>query len=116
MGAGYVPLLNRAYDFWDELGEIRGETLLHRTGGICVGPAGGALVPAALASAREAGLEIEYLESDEIRSRFPEFTPGRRRRVGPVLGLRASRAGRHRAPRLARKHGADLRFDEKVPD
>lgn len=118
MGAGYVPLLDRAYDLWDELGEIHGETLLHRTGGICVGPADGALVPAALASAREAGLEIECLESDEIRSRFPEFTPG----PGDVAVWDPS-SGYVRPEQvvtahldLARKHGADLRFDEKVLD
>jgi sarcosine oxidase len=116
MGAGYVPLLDRAYELWDRLGELRGETFLHRTGGVCVGPSDGALVPAALASARETGLEFEYLDGDEIRSRFPQFRPGpddvavwdpSSGYVRPEQVVEAHLA-------LAREHGADLRFDQQV--
>ena len=116
MGAGYVPLLNRAYELWDELGEIRGETFLHRTGGVCVGPADGGLVPAALNSARETGLEFEYLDADEIRARFPQFRPGPNDVAvwDPSSGYVRPEQVVEAHLDLARQHGADLRFDEQV--
>lgn len=75
MGPGYVPFLRRAYELWDHLAELRGEPFFHRTGGICLGPADGKLVPAALASAKTCGLVHEYLDAAEVRRRFPTFTP-----------------------------------------
>ena len=75
MGPGYVPFLQRAYELWDHLAELRGEPFFHRTGGICLGPADGELVPAALASAKTCGLPHEYLDAAEVRRRFPTFTP-----------------------------------------
>jgi sarcosine oxidase len=46
----YVPLLHRAYELWDELEALSGRRLLHRVGGVFMGPhdqtlVGGALPP-----------------------------------------------------------------------
>src|SRR3954470_9917317 len=52
----YVPLLRRAYQLWDELeresGGARAGKLLHRTGGLYIGPGDGSLVVGSLESAR----------------------------------------------------------------
>jgi sarcosine oxidase len=116
MGPGYVPFLRRAYELWDELAHIRGETFFHQTGGICVGPADGRLVPAARASAHACGLSHEYLSAEQIRERVPNFTPADHEaavwdpssgyvRPEPVVSAQLD---------LAQQAGADLRFGELV--
>jgi sarcosine oxidase len=67
----YVPLVLRARELWTELEELTGTMLYRRTGGLMVGPPDGALVAGALASARAHALEHEYLDSDDVRRRFP---------------------------------------------
>jgi sarcosine oxidase len=116
MGPGYVPFLQRAYALWDQLAELRGELFFHRTGGICLGPADGKLVPAALASARTCGLAHEYLDAAEVRRRFPTFTPAE----GDVAVFDAS-SGYVRPEQVVQAHldlsgkaGAILRFGEAV--
>src|SRR5881394_3027079 len=49
----YVPLLRRAYELWSELERAFGGTLLHRTGGLYLGPPSGGLINGSLRSARE---------------------------------------------------------------
>ena len=116
MGPGYVPFLQRAYELWGHLAELRGEPFFHRTGGICLGPADGELVPAALASAKTCGLPHEYLDAAEVRRRFPTFTPAEddvavfdasSGYVRPELVIQAHID-------LADKAGAILRFGEAV--
>jgi sarcosine oxidase len=69
----YVPLLRRAYELWDELEAQSGQKLLHRTGGLYMGPRDGEIVGGSLRSAREHGLPHELLEPDELRRRFSQF-------------------------------------------
>ena len=69
----YVPLLRRAYELWDELALVSGQKLLHRTGGLYMGPLEGEIVGGAIRSAREHALAHEVLDRDEIRRRFPQF-------------------------------------------
>src|SRR5688572_728967 len=48
----YVPLAQRAYELWDELGEGRPDgPLLHRTGGLWLGTADAPVVAGSLLSA-----------------------------------------------------------------
>lgn len=75
MGPRYVPFLQRAYTLWDELSELTGEEMFTRTGGVCLGPVDGELVPSAKASADACGLTHEVLSPDEVHERFPAFTP-----------------------------------------
>src|SRR3954467_11435012 len=58
----YVPLLRRAYENWSELQRAFGATLLHRTGGLYLGPRDGELVEGSMRSAREHGLPHELLD------------------------------------------------------
>jgi sarcosine oxidase len=68
-GAGYVPLLHRAYELWDELG------LLSRTGGLFLGAPGSRVLAGSLATAQEWGLPHEMLDGPEVHRRFPGLTP-----------------------------------------
>ncbi|HET7225641.1 MAG TPA: N-methyl-L-tryptophan oxidase [Candidatus Eisenbacteria bacterium] len=67
----YVPLVQRAWRQWEELGERRGEMLLRATGGVMIGPPDGVLVSGALLSARTHGLPHERLQAAAARARFP---------------------------------------------
>jgi sarcosine oxidase len=69
----YVPLLRRAYQLWDELEAATGQRLLHRTGGLYMGPVEGNFVGGALRAAREHGLPHEMLDRAEIARRYPQF-------------------------------------------
>lgn len=69
----YVPLLKRAYTLWDELSEVCGQQVIHRTGGLYMGRKGQPFLEGALASAREHGLAHEHLDADQIRQRYPMF-------------------------------------------
>ena len=112
----YVPLLERAWALWRDLEQETGEDLLRQTGGVYAGPRDGELVSGSLRSAREHGLEHELLDPDGLRERMPLF------RFDPEWwGLVESTAGYLRPERaiaahqaLAERHGADLRFDERV--
>src|SRR5438552_11054055 len=84
----YVPLVQRAYELWAELEREAGGPLLRVTGGLMAGPPGGILLDGARRSARAHHLPHEELSADEIRRRFPAFTP-----EPETVGLLEPRAG-----------------------
>jgi sarcosine oxidase len=109
-GAGYVPLLHRAYELWDELG------LLTRTGGLFLGAQDSRVLAGSLATAEQWGLPHELLDAAQVARRFPAFTPP----PGTVALLEAD-AGfvspeAAVAAQLARaaEAGAELRHEEPV--
>jgi sarcosine oxidase len=69
----YVPLLHRAYELWDELEVLSGRRLLHRVGGVFMGPLDKTLVGGALTAAELHHLPHELLTADELRRRWPQF-------------------------------------------
>lgn len=109
-GAGYVPLLHRAYELWDELG------LLTRTGALFLGAETSRVLGGTLATAQQWGLPYELLDAAEVSRRFRAFTPPRgtagllERDAGWVSPEAAVAAQLDRAARA----GADLRHDELV--
>src|SRR5687768_2513807 len=110
----YVPLLQRAYELWDELGAYEGAELLHITGGLMIGREDGMLVTGTLRSAREHGLAHELLTPAEVRSRYPAFEL--RDDLVAVYDPRAGwldpEACNGAHLKLAARNGADLRFEE----
>ncbi len=112
----YVPLLKRAWELWRDLERVTGTELLRQTGGVYVGSRDGELVAGSLRSAREHSLEHELLSPEALRERLPlfRFDPDwwglAEATAGYLLPERAIAA--HVA--LAERHGADLRFDERV--
>jgi len=114
----YVPLVQRAYERWDDLGRWSGASLLRPTGGLMIGRPDGELVGGARRSAIEHGLHYEELSAAEVRRRFPMF-----RLTQNEVGLFEPRAGVlfpevavSSALRLAAGAGADLHYGEPVQD
>ncbi len=70
----YVPLLRRAYEHWRDLDDRAGGGIVHRTGGLWMGPEHCELVAGSLAAAQEHGLPFEWLETAQLRERFVQFT------------------------------------------
>ena len=69
----YVPLVQRAYQLWAELSQLRGQQLYHEVGVLQAGPRDGAVVTGVLASARQHGLDVEELSPAAVTKRFPGF-------------------------------------------
>ena len=112
----YVPLLQRAYELWDELGAETGQKLLNINSGLMIGDENGMLVTGTLRSAREHGLSCEILSPDEVKRRHPAFEL--RSDLVAVVDPRAGWLdpeqcnGAHL--KVAAQEGADLRFEEPV--
>ncbi len=110
----YVPLLLRAYELWDQLESDSGADLMTRTGGLYFGPPDSVTVAGSLRSSREWDLPHDVLDANEIRRRFPTFSP-----ADDEVGLYEEAAGFVRPEAtvaahltLAARRGADLHFDE----
>lgn len=110
----YVPLVLRAYELWRQLEHETGKQLLHITGGLMIGTATNPVITGSLQSAREHNLPHEVLNANEIRQRFPPFTPSAdeiavyERQAGylrPELAVQA-------CLEQAAHHGATLQFEE----
>lgn len=114
----YVPLLLRAYELWEKLERDSGRPLLTITGGLMIGTPDSEVVRGSLRSAEQHRLAHEMLDAAEIRRRFPPFTPQPgdvafyEERAGVIHPERAIHAHLEQATR----HGAELRFDERVLD
>ena len=109
-GAGYVPLLHRAYELWDELG------LLTRTGALFLGGESSRVLGGTLATARHWGLPYELLDAAEVHRRFPAFTPppGTAALLETDAGFVSPEAAVRAQLERAAAAGADLRHDEPV--
>ena len=112
----YVPLLERAYELWDEIEDTSGEEIFLRTGVLEVGPPNGEVVPGVLRAAKEHNLDVHPLESGEIEDRFPGFrVPAHLSGVFEADGgiLKVERCVELQAE-LARQKGAQLRTNTSV--
>ena len=69
----YVPLLRRAFELWHALEAQSGERLLHVTGALDVGAAGGEVFEGSRRSCVEHDLPHEILDGSELRRRFPAW-------------------------------------------
>lgn len=112
----YVPLLLRAYELWDELAKDSERDVYRMTGGLFLGPPGCLTVAGSLRASQEWNLPHDVLDENEIRDRFPNFTP----QPGDIA-LFEAKAGFARPELtvqahldLAAKSGATLRFGEEV--
>ncbi len=115
-GAGYVPLLLRAYELWDQLGHDEGQPFLRRTGGLFLGAAGTRVLEGSIRTAQEWGLMHEVLDAGEMRSRFPAMSPPEDA-IGlyePVAGVVSPEDTVSAFLRRAASAGADLRHDEAI--
>jgi sarcosine oxidase len=130
----YVPLLERAYQLWDELAAQSGEPLLHRVGlALCAAQAAPDATPdatsiatsdaasagpfaRALSTAKQVGVTVEELSAAETRARWPalRLPEGFACLYEPGAGfLEVERCVRAHLEQ-ARAHGAELRGEEPV--
>jgi len=112
----YVPLVQRAYALWDALEQRSRRTLFRRTGGLMMGPADGAVVAGALASAREHRLPYELLDAAQVSRRFPAFRiPADHVAVfEPRAGILDPESAIAEQLKVARAAGAELRLGTSV--
>jgi sarcosine oxidase len=69
----YVPLLRRAFELWHALEARAGETLLHVTGALDVGPEGSEVFEGSRRACREHGLIHDVLTGEALQRRFPAW-------------------------------------------
>ena len=112
----YVPIIQRAYELWEQLEEESGRSLFLQSGGLMVGPPDGVLVVGAELSARTHHLPYERLSPAEVTGRYPALTPAE-----DTIAIWDSRAGILFPEECVRSHleiasggGADFRFDEPL--
>ena len=112
----YVPLLLRAYELWAELAADSQRDVYRITGGLFSGPPDCLTVAGSLRASSEWDLPHEVLDADEIRARFPNFTP-----QPGTIALYEDKAGFARPEMTVQAHidlgeqaGATLLFGEEV--
>lgn len=112
----YVPLLQSAFSLWRELESDSGQTLMHLTGGLYLGPPDGETVGGALRAARKFSLPFELLDRPALLRRFPQF-----RLPENFVGMLEQNAGFVLPEKsvaahawLALRHGAELHGQEEV--
>jgi sarcosine oxidase len=112
----YVPLVQRAYELWDELEQTTGRELLRRTGGLMIGAVDSELVQGAQRSAQIHKLDCAVLTGAEVQQRFPVLQPAEEL-VGvwePRAGVLFPEACIAAHLELARQNGARFKFDEPI--
>ncbi|MFN2528424.1 MAG: N-methyl-L-tryptophan oxidase [Candidatus Baltobacteraceae bacterium] len=115
-GPEYVPLLRRAYELWDELEAKTGAALFSHSGAVYAGARQSDLISGSLASAQEYGLDLELIEGDEVRKRFPllRLMPNEVALYEPSAGAVFPEATVSAQVARARDAGAVLRFATRV--
>lgn len=115
-GAGYVPLVLRAYQLWRELELLTNERLLETTAGVMIGAPDGEVVAGSLRSAQQWGIPHRLLTASEVVREFPALHPGPAQ-VGLVeleAGVLAPESSVLAHLRQAADRGAELHFGEKL--
>jgi sarcosine oxidase len=69
-GPWYVPLIQESFELWRELESVSGKRLLTMTGVLMIGTESSAAVTGSLESAKQHGLDIEFLSSQALRKRY----------------------------------------------
>ncbi len=112
----YVPLLHRAWDLWEELSSISGETLMEQRDLLLSGSLESEVTAGARQSARLHGLPLEILTPAEGQRRFPMFRipANHTLSVESTSGFLWAEKCVAANLRLAMRHGAQLRPGEVV--
>ncbi|HET8522834.1 MAG TPA: N-methyl-L-tryptophan oxidase [Thermomicrobiales bacterium] len=115
-GADYIPLVLRADDLWVELEQITDQVLLHRVGGLELAAPGYHHAERARASAAEHSVPFEWIDADEVQSRWPTFRipAGWQAGFGPRSGFLAVEPGLRAMAAEARKMNVEIREYEPV--
>ena len=127
-GAAYVPLVQRSHQLWQQLQQLPqggGEPLYRRTGGLIIAsPSADAgafhgqsgFFSRTVALARQFGIAHELLDAATVRQRHPQFLmqDDEQAYFEPDAGLLAPERCVAAQLAAAARHGADLRYGERV--
>ncbi|MDO5513430.1 N-methyl-L-tryptophan oxidase [Corynebacterium sp.] len=115
-GAKYVPLLVRARELWEELGDLSGRTLLHPFGCLTVGREDSAPYQRMLDSIDTYDLPHESLSAAEMRGRFPgmDFRDDEAGIIDLLGGAMRPESAVMSAVEQARANGAQIVENEKI--
>ena len=69
----YIPLVERAYELWDDLADQSGREVIRRTGSIDAGASDSAVFEGSRQSCEEHDIPHEVLTSEEVSERFPGY-------------------------------------------
>ena len=110
----YVPIVQRAYELWDELEDSVGRRLFLQTGGLTIGPPDAERVVGAEYSARHFRLSYQRLTAHEVSQRHSALSPTDDMIAiwDPRAGILFPEACIEAQLEMARRSGATLRFDE----
>ena len=72
--SNYVPLLNIAYELWDDLCEVSGNDLFHRTGLVYVGAKDNPVIEGVIRSSQDHQVKLESLSEADVAQRFPGYS------------------------------------------
>ncbi len=73
----YIPLLNRAYELWDELAELSGKHIFVRNGLVIYGnPLTSSVYQGVQKSAAAFSIPVQEFSSEGASQRFPMYRPG----------------------------------------
>lgn len=125
-GMAYVPLVLRSHEIWREIEAVTGIGILEPTGMLimqstscAVGAHGTAdFVGSTVATASAHGIEHQVLNTDQLRSKFPQFNirEDHRGYYEPGGGFVRSEAAIRAQLQLAKHYGAQLKTNEQVLD
>lgn len=114
----YVPLLIRAYELWRELEAHTGIEVMQLPGVLMVGQPDSPLLTGARISATLHDLRLEDLSAKEVHERFPmtRLIQGEVAVFEPEAGFIRPEAAIEAHLRVAKGHGATLKFGSRVSD
>ncbi len=125
-GEHFVPLVRRTDELLAGLEARFGEPLGLRCGGLFIGAHGGTtemhgrpgFIAATVAAARRFGVPHDLLSADEVRQRFPAFSPAESDLCyyEPGAGMLFPEKCLEAKLAAAREAGAELRFDKPLLD
>ncbi|MBF7992987.1 N-methyl-L-tryptophan oxidase [Rahnella laticis] len=117
-GARYVPMLLRAQTLWNELAELSGDKVFHRSGVLNIGPEDSEFIGNVKTSAETYNLNTLSLNAAEIREKWPLFTlpDGYCGVFEPDSGYLQSEMAISAYIRLAREAGCGQLFNCPVDD
>ena len=113
---GYLPLIDRALELWDDLQKMTDKPIIRMTGGVAIGSEEGALVRGQIDAAKKHRFPHEVLGPKEANERFPCFHLSDQETCfyTPGSGILWSENCIATHVKLAREEGAQMHFNEPL--
>jgi sarcosine oxidase len=112
----YVPLLQRAVRGWDDLEASTGLGCMHRVGVLLIGAAESEILMGSRRSADRYDIPVRHLDPGQLSAAYPQFhlPEGTQGLLEQDAGFVVPENGVRACLEIARRHGAELRYDTQV--